>query len=412
MTWIARCSRACRGLRAATWLFCVAIVTTHAAFGQTPQPCERAVLTLTEAASLLRVDEKEIVRLAEKKELPSRLIGSSWRFNCAALMAWLEGDGKRIPDAVPPDSPTLIPAPDLAEVTATGTTRQAATTPSATTPPTGQDKPVGEAPEERTAEDVFLRGQRVLLGRREVVLDFGQFYSRSDDHLLAPVNGGAALATMEQQTFTSVLLARIGLLKETELFAGTTFSRQENYQVLGGTNISSTRRNDFGDVSLGVRRTLFRETAGRPDLIVSLNGSIPTADTPYAVGGGLVLVKSVDPVVLFANGGYTRALDRGGSNMSSFFPKNRVDASVGYGLALNDTLAISMAVAGAFTGTTTLDNTRLRQSSIFGVRVGLTSWLARGLYIEPSVSFGLTGPGRSFAFGVTMPYAFHASRKR
>ena len=39
-------------------------------------------------------------------------------------------------------------------------------------------------------------------------------------------------------------------------------------------------------------------------------------------------------------------------------------------------------------------------------RFALTSWLAEGLYIEPSVSFGLSGPEDSFAFGVTIPYAF------
>ena len=38
--------------------------------------------------------------------------------------------------------------------------------------------------------------------------------------------------------------------------------------------------------------------------------------------------------------------------------------------------------------------------------VGITSWLAKGLYIEPSVSLGLTGPGNSVAFGVTVPYTF------
>ncbi len=40
------------------------------------------------------------------------------------------------------------------------------------------------------------------------------------------------------------------------------------------------------------------------------------------------------------------------------------------------------------------------------MQFGLTSWLAKGLYIEPTVSFGLNGPGDSFALGVTVPYTF------
>ena len=48
----------------------------------------------------------------------------------------------------------------------------------------------------------------------------------------------------------------------------------------------------------------------------------------------------------------------------------------------------------------------MRQQDSYSMQVGLTSWLAKGLYIEPSVSFGLSGPGNSVAFGVTVPYTF------
>ncbi len=79
---------------------------------------------------------------------------------------------------------------------------------------------------------------------------------------------------------------------------------------------------------------------------------------------------------------------------------------MGYALALNDTLTISTSVSGLFTGATSFDNAELRQQDSFSLQFGLTSWLAEGLYIEPSVSFGLDGPGDSFAIGVTVPYTF------
>ncbi len=47
-----------------------------------------------------------------------------------------------------------------------------------------------------------------------------------------------------------------------------------------------------------------------------------------------------------------------------------------------------------------------REQELFSLQFGLTSWLAKGLYIEPTVSFGLNGPGDSFALGVTVPYTF------
>ena len=273
-------------------------------------------------------------------------------------------------------------------------------------PAEGQEEPIGEAPEERTAEDIFLRGQRVLLGRGDVVMDFGQFYARSDSQQLVSVDGGVGLATLEQEAFITLLLGRVGIMDETEVFAGTTLSSHGSDAFFGDTTLANNRRTELGDIGFGVRHTLLRERAGRPDIIATLNGQIPTGDSFYAIGGGLVLVKSVDPVVLFASTNYSYTFSRDLSDATRLEPGNRIAVSMGYGLALNDTLAISTAVSGLFAGATTFDNATLRQPDSFSARFALTSWLAEGLYIEPSVSFGLSGPHNSFVFGVTIPYSF------
>src|SRR5262245_30549732 len=82
--------RRCSFLRIATWLFCALTLCFDAAYAQNPPVCERAVLTLDEAAELLRVDTTDLARLAEKKKVPARRIGSSWRFSCVTLMEWLK----------------------------------------------------------------------------------------------------------------------------------------------------------------------------------------------------------------------------------------------------------------------------------------------------------------------------------
>ena len=374
---------------------------------------------------MLRIDPDELERLAEQREVPARRIGSSWRFNRTALMAWLNGDWEPIdaavtpraadlsssvlPDAPPPESRSSLTTQDMTEVTATGTAiGQAETTPSASAPPPaeGQDGPIGEAPEERTAEDVFLRGQRVLLGRGEVVMDFGQFYSRSVTQQLVSVDGGLGLATLEQETFTTLVLGRVGIMDETEVFASTTFSSQGNDAFLGTINLANIGRTELGDIGVGVRHTLLLEGAGRPDIIATINGRIPTGDSSYGIGGGLILVKSVDPVVLFASANYNYGFSRDLSDATRLEPGNQFNVSMGYGLGLNDTLAIITAVSGLFEGATTFDNATLRQTDSFSLRFALTSWLAEGLYIEPSVSFGLSAPGNSFALGLTIPYSF------
>ncbi len=109
---------------------------------------------------------------------------------------------------------------------------------------------------------------------------------------------------------------------------------------------------------------------------------------------------------LFANANYRRTFSRDFSDVTRLEPQDRVDATLGYALALNDTLTISAAVSGVFTGATSFDNAELRQRESFSLSLGLTSLLTENLYIEPTVSFGLNGPGNSVVFGVSLPYTF------
>jgi excisionase family DNA binding protein len=50
------------------------------------------VLTLQEAAALLRLPEEAVRTRALAGDLPGRAFGEEWRFARAALLAWLAGD--------------------------------------------------------------------------------------------------------------------------------------------------------------------------------------------------------------------------------------------------------------------------------------------------------------------------------
>jgi excisionase family DNA binding protein len=58
----------------------------HAAF--TPAPPD-AVLTLEEAAELLRVAPETLLARAEAGDVPARKLGDDWRFRRDALLDWL-----------------------------------------------------------------------------------------------------------------------------------------------------------------------------------------------------------------------------------------------------------------------------------------------------------------------------------
>ena len=111
-------------------------------------------------------------------------------------------------------------------------------------------------------------------------------------------------------------------------------------------------------------------------------------------------------MVLFANANYRHTFSRDFDDVTRLEARDRLDVTLGYAYALNDTLTLSTSLSGVFLGETDFDNATLRQRELFSLRFGLTSWLAKGLYIEPTVSFGLNGPGDNFALGVTVPYTF------
>jgi excisionase family DNA binding protein len=66
--------------------------------GPAPQPEPAApageVLTLEEAAGLLRAAAADVLALIETGELPARRLGGDWRLSRTAVLAWLRGDDR------------------------------------------------------------------------------------------------------------------------------------------------------------------------------------------------------------------------------------------------------------------------------------------------------------------------------
>jgi len=399
------------------------------------------VLTLQEAASFLRVSPKDVEQLARQQRVPGRRIGTQWRFSRTALVAWLAGEepvsavrNPSLPDArretpadpatAPLDSPGVQPPTGsrqglhVSEAELSRLVGRGTSTPSASTPPPAADtepETIGEKPELATAQDIFLRTQRVLLKARQATVELGLLYSKTEqqdirllpsDSLPLPV-----LAQVEQNTFTSSYTVRYGLLDDLQLVASAPLRHQTNTITVGsiaGVGGQKTRetRTEWGDVSVGLRHAVVKEGLGYPDVILSVEGQIPTVQSSFGIGGGVALVKSIDPAVLFANLNYRHTLSREFADITRLQPADTVSALLGYAFALNDTLTLSTAVSGLFTRRTTFSNAVLPSRERFSLLLGLTSQLRKDLYIESIVSYELTGTGSNVTLGVSLPYTF------
>jgi hypothetical protein len=278
-------------------------------------------------------------------------------------------------------------------------------------------KTIGEAPKGPSAEQVFLRDQEVLLKPSQATLEFGFFYSHTEqDGLTAVVvNSIPVLASSfgEQDLYIWNFTGRYGLPYDAQFFANLPLLYTDNTvtATVPGTTITqdSTRTlTETGNLVMGLRRTMVQEQLGLPSIILSVEGHIPTRKRSYAVGGEVAVVKRIDPVALFANVNYLRIFNREFSEISRLEPDNLIRGQVGYALSLNDAIAISTSVLGLFTTKTTFDNPdlpTLDSLERFSLRLSLTALLREGLYIEPSVSFALNGPKR-VTLGFTLPYTF------
>lgn len=109
-------------------------------------------------------------------------------------------------------------------------------------------------------------------------------------------------------------------------------------------------------------------------------------------------------MVLFASANYRHTFARAFADVTRLDFDDRIDTTLGFAFALNDTLTLSTAVSGVFAGETAFSNATLRSQESFSLQFGLTSLLARGFYVEPTVSFNLNGTGNDMVLGVSVPY--------
>ena len=112
------------------------------------------------------------------------------------------------------------------------------------------------------------------------------------------------------------------------------------------------------------------------------------------------LVKTIDPVVFFGSLGYTWTLEQGDDD-----PGDQIPYSIGMGFSLNDRVSVSMAMAGAAIRRREINGNEISGSGleINSLQFTTTVQLAKRVYVEPFVGFGLTDEAADFLVGINVP---------
>jgi hypothetical protein len=123
----------------------------------------------------------------------------------------------------------------------------------------------------------------------------------------------------------------------------------------------------------------------------------------YSVGGGVTLLKSIDPVYFFGRLGYTETFATAGRNLGNSF-----DYSIGMGFSLNDRVAFNIQYVGSQIGRLKINDVAIDNSSleISGLNFSATILITKKLFVEPTVGLGITKDAFDSIIGVRIPYRF------
>jgi len=280
---------------------------------------------------------------------------------------------------------------------------------------------VEEGAAERALERVLTLDGALLLPSGVLEAEPGLVYARREDATPRFVtSAGTVFAGKKQRNadeLTADLALRLGLPWDSQLEIGIPYRwrRVESVASVGfaPTDVSTQQADGFGDVRVGLAKTLLREGLWRPDLVGRITWDTDTGktfDNGVSLGGGfhelrgsLTATKRQDPVAFVGGLSYQYAFEK-----DKIQPGPTVAASFGTVIALNPETALRLIFSGAYQKETKLDGREIAGSDrlIGTFVVGGSTLLARGTLVNFSVGIGLTEDADDFSLLLSLPVRF------
>lgn len=301
-----------------------------------------------------------------------------------------------------------------------------------------------EAEEAKRGLDTFLRGKKVMYRPGELEVELGLSYGQGTTVNTFGLSNNKELNTTAKLTTRSVdagFTLRYGIVDDLEFDLSVPYGyfeqnnddqpfnvetvedsvcpeEEEDPNCAEGlpkvtkntAPVSHTNAAGIGDISGSLNYNLFSEKGNFPTVTLSLSGQAPTGNYNkglgagfWGIGGGISLVKTIDPVVFFGSVGYSASFEERG-----IVPSGTTSYSIGAGYSMNDRVSFSTSLSGTLTGRTERNGVKIPGSSMdsHSLLLSTTIQLSKHLSVEPYVGFGLTEDASDFAVGLKFPYRF------
>lgn len=317
----------------------------------------------------------------------------------------------------------------------------------------------------RSAEAVIEQAQGTLFARR-FTFEPSLTYSRFDQRQLtlngflaldAIFLGNIAVQEVKANIWQLDLTGRYGLTPRLQAYVDAPFLDRSTDYLSGGAGGSApalseatvNRSPDIGDVSAGIYYQLLSETPSHPDLVANVALKFPTGSDPYGIKlvqpdptnnnltvpqslpngngvytlfGGLSVLKTIDPVILFANAGmyhnFVRSFDDISTQEGSVTPgkidlRNSFQWGAGAALALNDRMALTFSYSQLVSQAARKRPAGQDWQTITGsdadaavFNAGLTYALSDHETMIANLGVGLTPDAPNFQLMFKFPYTF------
>jgi hypothetical protein len=354
--------------------------------------------------------------------------------------------------------------PALAQVAQEDAQRRASENAAANPPTVGTDARDTQRQARVQSKDLVYQAEHAPLFERRFTLDMGLIYSYYDRRALS-LSGFLALDAIflgtinldqtKSHTLTYDVIGRYGLTDRLSMDVDVPVVYRNTNFISGGAGGSASALSDatlhttaLGDVSMGLYYQLVRESGSAPDVVGSVRVRAPTGRKPFgiklvpadpqndnlniaeqlptgngvwAVTAGLSVLKTYDPVVLFANASYTYNIKRSVDDISSVQGQvtpadvklgDTIGIGGGLALALNDRTSMSLAFNAAFSGSTEVSSDGVKQTvigsraNVATMTLGFNHVLGKGLSISTAVGIGLTPDAPNYTVALRFPYTF------
>jgi hypothetical protein len=278
---------------------------------------------------------------------------------------------------------------------------------------------VEEGAAERALSRSLTREGALLLSPGVLEVEPSVSYARKEDSTPRLFTSDSQLTAGETDinadSLTADVAVRLGLPWDSQLEFGLPYRwvEVESVNKIGFVSTESTSQSGaaFGDLRVGLAKTILREGLWRPNLVGRITwdtNSGKLSENGLSLGGGfnefrgsLTAIKTQDPMVFVGGLSYEHSIEE-----EQFKPGPIISANLGSFIAISPETSIRFLISGAYQDESKLSGNKIIGSdrTIVSFVVGGSTLLAPGTLLNISVGFGLTDDADDFTITFSLPF--------